>query len=97
VVTAEGLVGISNNRAFVNNNDSLKFPLHVFGTSSGQLNTNGPTQMAVNYTYLQAGSSIRSISICAQNGDVAAGNFAAYSDKRIKKTYIHYNLINVLK
>ena len=86
VVTADGLVGISNNRAFVNNNDSVKFPLHVFGNSSGQLNTNGPTQMNINSTSLSPNAaSIRSISICAQNGDVAAQNFAAYSDKRIKK------------
>ena len=85
MVTAAGLVGISNNRTFVYNNDSLKFPLHVFGTINGQINTNIPTQMAINNPFLQAGSSIRGISICAQDGDVAAQNFAAYSDKRIKK------------
>ena len=77
VITGYGNVGIGTN--------APTFPLHVFGTSSGQLSTNGPTQMAVNTSFLQAGSSIRNISICAQDGDVAAGNFAAYSDKRIKK------------
>ena len=85
MVTKDGLVGISNNKAFLYNNDSLKFPLHVFGSMSGSLNQWGPTEMGLNTLNLRAGAGTRNISICAQDGDVAAYNFAAYSDKRIKK------------
>ena len=79
--------GISICRSWmsINSTSTPSFPLHVFSSFQGQLNTYGPTQMGVNTSFLQAGSSIRNISICAQDGDVAALNFAAYSDKRIKK------------
>ena len=85
LVKSDGNIGISNNKAFLTGSGNIKFPLHVFGSTSGRLNDNGPTQMAINYTYLQGGPITRNICICAQDGDVAAGNFAAYSDKRIKK------------
>jgi hypothetical protein len=62
------------------------FPLHVFGSVSGSLASGvSPTVMTINGTNLQGGGTSRYISICAQNGDVAALNFAGYSDKRIKK------------
>ena len=86
LVKPDGNIGISNNRAFLTGSGNINFPLHVFGNSSGQLNTILPTQMNINTTSLAPFAvSIRNISICAQDGDVAALNFAAYSDKRIKK------------
>ena len=75
-------VGINSN---IGNHPAIGFPLHVFGSFQGRLNQWGPTEMGINTFNLRAGAITRGISICAQDGDVAALNFAAYSDKRIKK------------
>ena len=75
-LTITGRVGIGTSRPVV--------PLDVRGFVFGRPNNNGPTIMGVNTINLTAGTIDQNCSISADHF-IRALNFAAYSDKRIKK------------
>jgi hypothetical protein len=75
-ITSTGRVGIGTSFP--------RFPLDVVTSVNGQLSVVNPTWMVINGTTLTSGVGQKDISIGATYW-VAAANFAAYSDKRIKK------------